>query len=101
MSIIYIAFIECVLRPKHDWFVVYGFPQMNDPRTDGLYKTLSHEAEAGLVDIKNDRRYFRFKRDEEVRIVNNVVVFDDEWVEELAIDELNNSLKRKELMSRC
>ena len=97
MSITYIAFIECVLKPKHDWFVVYGFPQMDEPRTDGLYKALSHEAEAGLVDLKNDRRYFRFKRDGEVRIVNNVVVFDDEWTEELAIDESKQFPKKKRI----
>ena len=87
MAVTYIAFIECVLTPKRDWDVVYGFPHMEDPRTDALYKASTEKCEIRLVDIKSDRRYFGFKTGGEVRVVNNVVVFDDDWTEELAIDE--------------
>ncbi len=99
MAITYIAFIECVFTPKPYWKTVCGFPQLDNPRTDGLYKAwMNEEAELRLVDIKGDRRYFRFKVNGEVRVVNNVVVFDDEWVaEELAVDDSKKLSKRKRI----
>ena len=87
MAITFIAFIECVFRPRISWSVVYGFPYLEEPTTDGLYKAITDGAEVALVDIKNDRRYFSFKDEGEVRVVGNTIVFDDEWAEELAINE--------------
>ena len=97
MAITYIAFIECVFTPKSSWYTVYGFPQLEDPRTDGLYKARKADAEVRLVDIKGDRRYFNFRRDGEVRVVNNVIVYDDEWSEEMAIDESKKFPKKKRI----
>jgi len=54
-------------------------------------------AEMSLVDIKNDRRYFSFKEHSEVHIVNNVVIFDSDWTEELAIDENEQFPKPKSI----
>ena len=54
-------------------------------------------AEMKLVDIKNDRRYFSFNQHSEVHIVNNVVIFDSDWTEELAIDENEQFPKPKSI----
>ena len=97
MPITYIAFIECVFYPKFSWHTVYGFPQLDNPRTDGLYKAREDDAEVRLVDIKGDRRYFGFVKDGEVRVVNNTIVFDDEWAEELAIDESKQFPKKPKI----
>ena len=79
MAVTYIAFIECVLRPFGHW----------DKKTErDIYVPKGKDAEIALVDIKSDRRYFRFLNHKaEVRIVSNTVVFDSEDVEELSVDE--------------
>ncbi len=79
MAITYIAFIECVLRPVGHW----------DKKTErDLYVPKGKDAEMALVDIKNDRRYFRFiNHNTLVRIVNNTVVFESEDAEEFSVDE--------------
>lgn len=98
MSLIFIAFIECVLYPtghwkqtstQYTWFPVNG----------EIYSPHGINAELRLVDIKNDRRYFRFKNhDAKVRIVNNVVIFDDEDIdEEMAVDESKKFPKKKRI----
>lgn len=97
LAITYIAFIECVLTPRHLWKTIYGFPQLEDPRTDGLYKANEDDAEIRLADIKENRRYFRFVRNGEVRIVNNVIVYDDEWSEEIAVDDSKKFPKKKRI----
>lgn len=97
MSITYIAFIECTFTPKGEWHTVYGFPQLDEQRTDGLYKAKLDKAQLNLVDIKGDRRYFSFNINGEVRVVNNVVVFDSDWCEELAIDESKKFPSKKRI----
>lgn len=97
MAITYIAFIECQITPKRAWLTIYGFPQLDDPRTDGWYKAITDDAEVRLVDIKENRRYFSFRKEGEVRIVNNVIVYDDDWVEELAIDDSKKFSNKKKI----
>lgn len=101
MPITYIAFIECVLD-KGDpveykrWEVVSGFPRMDDLATRAIYKARSDEARVDLVDINGTRRYFNFRRNGEIHIINNVIVFDNDWVEEEAIvDETKQFPKKK------
>lgn len=87
MAITYIAFIECVFTPKSFWYTIYGFPKLEEQKTDALYKANKDDAEVRLVDIKGDRRYFNFIDGGEVRVVNNVIAYDDEWADEIAVDE--------------
>ena len=83
----YIAFIECVFRPSGQW---------QEQSSRDMYPTQSNEAEIALVDIKNDRRYFRaLKSGNFVRIENNTVIFESEDFEELAIDESIQFSKNK------
>ena len=97
MAITYIAFIECVLQPNGHWHKIIqtsGFPE---PIGD-IYTPKGIHAEIRLVDIKNDRRYFKFhNHDAEVRMVNNVVIFDNDDAEELAINESKKFPKKKRI----
>ena len=89
LAVTYIAFIECVLRPFGHW----------DKKTGrDIYVPKGKDAEIALVDIKNDRRYFRFLNHKaEVRIVSNTVVFESEDVEELSVDESKQFPKKKRM----
>lgn len=92
MARTFLAFIECVFDDTKTtkWQKKIGFPhEIMSAHEDG--------AEMSLVDIKNDRRYFSFKEHSEVHIVNNVVIFDSDWVEELAIDENEQFPKTKKM----
>src|SRR5689334_3443966 len=87
MAITYIAFIECVLDKRNKgeykrWITVSGFPQMSDITTRSIYKARVDDARVDLVDINGTRRYFSFRLDGEINIINNVIVFDDDWVNE-------------------
>ena len=63
-----------------------------------MYVPKDKDAEMALVDIKNDRRYFRaLDHDTLVRVVNNTVVFHSEFFEELAIDESKQFPKNKRI----
>ena len=105
MSITYIAFIECVLDrrdPKEykKWDTISGFPRMDDLSTRAIYKAKVDEAIVDLVDINGTRRYFSFRRDGEIHIINNVIVFDDDWVTENPIvDESKQFPKKKGITS--
>jgi len=97
-TITYIAFIECVLKDNpRKWETIYGFPQINNPTTHAVYKARRSGAEIGLVDINQTRRYFSFQRDGELHIINNVVVFDSKWAEELALDDSKKLLNKKRI----
>ena len=89
MSITYIAFIECVLRPFGHW----------DKKTGrDIYVPIGKDAEIALVDIKNDRRYFgAINHHTEIRIVSNTVVFESEDFEELSVDESVQFPKKKRI----
>jgi len=100
MAITFIAFIECVIDTSlpRKWHTVYGFPQIeNVTPQSAVYKAIQDGAELSLVDLKNDRRYFSFKLDGEAHINNNILVFDSEWTEELAIDESKQLPKKKRM----
>ena len=84
MPITYIAFIECSM--KRHWFPEHHAPNYN-PKNNNEYTAYQNEAEVYLVDIKNDRRFFSFKKDSKVHLVNNVFVYESEDCEELAIDD--------------
>ncbi len=87
MAMTYIAFIECVLRPFGHWEKKTG---------RDIHIPKGKDAEMALVDIKNDRRYFRFiNHNTEVRIVSNTVVFESEDVEEFSVDESIQFPKKK------
>ncbi len=87
MAITYIAFIECVLRPLGHWERKIGHPDFSVNLGDS-YTPKGKDAEIALVDIKNDRRYFRFiNHYTVVRIVNNTIVFESDDVEEFSVDE--------------
>jgi len=93
----YIAFIECVLEPLGHWEEMHnthGTVWIEGDR----YIPKGKDAQMNLVDIKNDRRYFKFHDHQTVvRIQNNVVVFDRDAVEELAIDESKQFPKKPSL----
>lgn len=101
MAITYIAFIECVLDKRDPseyrrWTTVSGFPQMSDITTRSIYKAKVDDARVDLVDINGTRRYFSFRRDGEINIINNVIVFDDDWViENPIVDETKQFPKKK------
>lgn len=103
MAITYIAFIECVLDKRKEgeyrrWITVSGFPQMSDITTRSIYKATVDDARVDMVDINGTRRYFSFRRDGEINIINNVVVFDDDWVnEEAIVDESKQFPKKKQI----
>jgi len=80
-----IAFIECTL--KGEWKTIFGFPNLNNNQTWSQHKAEANDCEVNLVDIKNDRRYFRFRSESTIQIVNNVISFNSPDAEELAVDE--------------
>ena len=84
MAITYIAFIQCVI--KNHWFPESLAPNY-DPTKRNEYKSYDDDAEIDLVDISETRRYFKFKRNVKVHIVNNVFVYDSDFGDEIAIDE--------------
>lgn len=87
MSITYIAFIECVLRPFGHWKRAIGRPDFS-PNVSDQYTPSGKDAEMALVDIKQNRRYFLFTNHNAViRIVNNTVAFESEDAEEFSVDE--------------
>ncbi len=90
MARTYIAFIECV-------FVDNETSKWQKKNSREMKEALEDEAEVRLVDIKNDRRYFSFKKGAEVEIINNVVIFDSDWAEELAIDGDKQFPKQKRI----
>ena len=97
MALTYIAFIECVLHPNGHWTRKVGAPDFADNVGD-QYTPKGKDAQMSLVDIKNDRRYFKFhNHDAVVRIVSNVTVFDNDDAEELAIDESKQFPKKKRI----
>lgn len=97
MVLTYIAFIECVFRPNGHWERIFERPDFS-PNVADQYKPKGIHAEMDLVDIKNDRRYFKFyNHDTVVRVMNNVVVFDGDDAEELAIDESKQFPKKKRI----
>ena len=100
MARTFIAFIECVFDDTKTtkWETRIGFPneyagqifrEVKIAREDG--------ARLSLVDLKNDRRYFSFERDGEIHIINNVLIFDSDWAEELAIDESKQFPRKKRM----
>lgn len=94
----YIAFIECVFDDTKTTKLEtrIGFPYDEESNALREIKIACEDgAELSLVDIKNDRRYFSFKMDGEIHIVNNVIIFDSDWAEELAIDEDKQFPKKK------
>ena len=103
MAITYISFIECVVDKRDrleykKWYTVSGFPEMNDQSTRAIYKAKQDEARVDLVDINGTRRYFSFRKDGEIHIINNVIAFDDDWVaEEAVIDESKQFPKKKRM----
>ena len=97
MAIMYIAFIECLLKPNGHWERDLFQPNFVTTLGDKYIPKGIH-AEMDLVDIKNDRRYFKFhNHDALVRIINNVVVFDNDDAEEIAIDESKKFSKKKRI----
>ncbi len=103
MAITYIAFIECVLDKREQgeykkWYTVSGFPNMDDQSTRGIYKAKQNEARVDLVDINGTRRYFNFRKDGEIHIINNVIVFDHDWVQEEAIIDESKQFPKKKRM---
>lgn len=101
MSRTYIAFVECVLNPNGHWTKISTVHSLD---LDAPQPTLEawcpsgKDAELDLVDIQGLRRYFKFNNhDAEVRIISNVVIFDKDDVEELAIDDSAKFPKKKRI----
>jgi len=100
MARTFIAFIECVFDDTKTtkWNTVIGFPYNYHAQNFREIKVASEDnAQLSLVDIKNDRRYFSFKKGGEIHINNNVLIFDSDWAEELAIDEDKQFPKQKRI----
>lgn len=98
MPLMYLAFIECVLEQERLWEKIsFGSGNLNpQPHYDAYHAKT--DAEIRLVDIKNDRRYFRFTTNNvDVRIVNNVIIFDNDFVEEIAIDDSKKIPNKKRM----
>lgn len=79
MKIIFITFVECVL--KGGW--------KDQPTWDIHYYTAKDDLnEIWIVRPDELKRGFRFKTGSQIKIVHNVLKFDnDDMLEELAIDE--------------
>lgn len=97
MATIYIAFVECVLHPFGHWTRTTS--RYSQFRANGdVYLPSGMHAELRMVDIGGNRRYFKFlDHNIEVRIINNVAVFDNNDVEELAVDDSAKSPKNKRI----
>ena len=77
------------------WKQNQGFP---DPR--GIlqdYRAIQDNAEMDVVDVTGLRRYFDFRRNGFVQIFGNLVVFDDDWCEEVAVNEDEQFPKNKRM----
>lgn len=95
MRITTIAYIECTL--DNCWEHLFGYPHTNNKQMWSQHRSMNDGAEVRLVDIKNDRRYFSFKRDAVVQITNNVFAFQPDLSEELAIDETKKFPKKSSI----
>ena len=80
----FIAFIECSLKKGWDDEKSVILGNMN-PNNE--YEAIEENAEIYLVDIKRDRRLFSFEEHSYVKIINNVLIYDSDNAEEIAIDE--------------
>jgi len=93
MATTYIAFIECSL--KKGW---NDYEHILEPvQEKEKFEAIEDEAEIYLVDIKKDRRLFSFKEHSYVKIVNNVLIFEPDDVDEIAIDESEQFPKKKRI----
>lgn len=97
----YIAFVECVLNPNGHWDKIessyISLPPAPTPNYEA-WRPRGNDAELDLVDIGGLRRYFKFiNHTAEVRIVNNVAIFDKDDAEELAIDDSAKFPKTKRI----
>lgn len=90
-----IAFIEYTLNI--DWETMFGFPHQFKKETWAQYKAMNDGARLALVDLGSNRRYFEFKKNSIIQIINNVVSFISYDAEELAIDESKQFPKNQRL----
>lgn len=81
----YIAFIECSL--KKGWNDNEMFLGLRTEDSKYRYEAIDDEAQIYLVDIKGDRRLFSFEEHSYVHIVNNVLIYNSDNAEEIAINE--------------
>ena len=93
MAITYIAFIECSLETE-EWSPRFYTKDYN-PAISNKYTASADKSHVSVVDIAGLRRYFEFQRDAKVYVVNNVLVYESDNVEELAIDESRQFPKNK------
>jgi len=93
MPTTYIAFIECSLKEGWDDHEHILDPVMEKEK----FEAIEDNAEIYIVDIKGDRRLFSFKKNSYVKIVNNVIIFEPDDVEEIAIDESKQFPKKKRM----
>lgn len=91
LSIIHIAFVECVLEGEH-WFKD-GFAEGDNSLKwvkfpQGVYQTNRQGAVISLVDLGLTRRYYSFNSMSYVTIMNNVLSFNSsDSTLEAGIDE--------------
>ena len=85
MAITYIAFIECVLETE-EWSPRFYGKDYN-PTVRNEYTASADKSHASVVDIAGLRRYFEFHRHAKVYVVNNVLVYESDTAEEIAIDD--------------
>lgn len=95
MAITYIAFIECVLETE-EWFPRF-YSKDYDPTLSNKYTASADKSHASVVDITGLRRYFEFHRDAKVYVVNNVLVYESDTVEELAVDDSKKFPNKKRI----
>lgn len=84
-SVTAIAFIECTL--DNNWQTKFGYPDLKKGFEHSQHIAMSDESQVSLVDIGHTRRYFQFKKDSIIQLVNNVISFRSYEASELAIDE--------------
>jgi len=96
MSVTYIAFIECVLV-NPNWRNLTGYPHLDALTSNARYEATLDNSEVHVVQIDELRRSFAFKNGAQVGIINNVVVFESDDSEELAVDESKQFPKKKRI----
>jgi hypothetical protein len=85
MGFVHIAFIECVLDGA--WHET-GEHGDRSKFAHGWYETSTDNAKISLVDLGSTRRYYSFRTNSIVSIMNNVLIFrDDHGTLELSVDD--------------
>lgn len=92
-EIMHIAFLECKL--KGSWMSAYG-PSItplggNSPSVDVLQRAMNEDCRVELIMLDGLRRTLQFSQGDMIDISSNVLIYNNQNVDEITVDEKEQS----------